>query len=327
MRRRHFLALAGGAVAWPLGVRAQQTKIPRVGYLAPGSASGGLVARDQAFWEGLRELGYVDGKNIIIETRYAEGQFDRLPSLARELVELKVDVLVAVVTQASLAARDATTTIPIVMAGVADPVGAGLVASHSRPGANITGTSGMTTEVVGKTLQVLKEVVPKLSRAAVLWNPDNTVFQAQMLKETQRAAGALGLELQVFGVRGADDLNHPFATVSKDTVDALIVLADPILALHQERIVEFADKARLPAIYGIKEFAAAGGLIAYASDLTAQFRRTAAYVDKILKGTQPSELPIEQPTKFDLVINLKTARALGLTIPPALLARADEVIE
>jgi putative ABC transport system substrate-binding protein len=329
MKRREFITLLGGvAAALPLGTKAQQAvKPPRVGYLAPGSASGGLVARDQAFREGLRDLGYVDGKNIIIEARYAEGQFGRLPSLARELVELNVDVLVAVVTQASLAARDATKTIPIVIAGVADPVGAGLVATLSRPGANITGTSGMTTEVVGKTLEVLKEVVPKLSRAAVLWNPDNTLFQAQMLKETQRAADALGVQLQVFGVRGHDDLKHPFATISRDAVDALVVLADPILAFHQERIVEFADKARLPAIYGIKEFAVAGGLLAYASDLTAQFRRTALYVDKILKGAKPSELPVEQPTKFELVINLKTAKALGLTIPPTLLGRADEVIE
>ena len=285
------------------------------------------MARDEAFRQGLRELGYVDGTNIVIEYRYAEGRFDQLPRLVQELVALKIDVLVAVVTQASLAARDATKTIPIVIAGVADPVGVGLVASLSKPGANITGTSGMTTEVVGKTLQVLKEVVPKVSRVAVFWNPDNAVFQAQMLKGAEAAAGALGMDLLIVGVRGPDDLDGAFATITSGTVDALVVLADPILALHQKRIVEFADKSRLPAIYGIKEFAAVGGLIAYAADLNTQFHRTAAYVDKILKGAKPADLPIEQPTKFELVINLKTAKALDLTIPPTLLARADEVIE
>jgi putative ABC transport system substrate-binding protein len=328
MRRREFIGLVGGAAAWPLVARAQQpAKVPRIGYLAPGSASAGLLARDEAFRQGLQELGYVDGRNIVIEYRYADGQFDRLPRLAAELIQLKVDVIVAVVTQASLAARNATRTIPIVMAGVSDPVGAGLIASLPRPGANITGTSGLTTEVVGKTLEILKEVVPKLSRVAVLWNPDNAVFQTQMLKGTEAAAGTLGVQLLAFGVRGPDEFDRAFAAITRETVDALLVLADPILALHQKRIVEYAEKNRLPAIYGIKEFAAAGGLLAYASDLTSQFRRAAAYVDKILKGAKPADLPVEQPAKFELVINLKTAKALGITIPPSILARADEVIE
>jgi putative ABC transport system substrate-binding protein len=327
MKRREFiLALGGAAVAWPHAARAQQAaKVPRIGYLSPGSASGG--SGDDAFRQGLRELGYIEGTNIVIEYRFAEGKFDRLAKLAAELVQLKVDVIVAVVTQASLAARDATRTIPIVMAYVSDPVGSGLVASIARPGANITGTSGMNAEMAGKSLEALKEAVPKAARVAVLWNPGNAVFQGQMLKATEVAAAALGVQLQTFGARGPDELDGAFAAMSKEGVDALLVFADPVLNLHYARIVALAAKNRLPAMYGLKEIAAAGGLMAYGANRTGQYRRAATYVDKILKGTQPADLPVEQPTEIELVINLKTAKTLGLTFPLPLLGRADEVIE
>ena len=242
-------------------------------------------------------------------------------------MELKVDVIVTEVTQASLAAKGATTTIPIVIQGVSDPIGTGLVVSLARPGANITGTSAMSAEVVGKSLQLLKEVVPNLSRVAVLWNPDNAIFQAQMLKETQIAAGALGVQPQAFAARDVDELERAFAAITTASLGALLVLADPIFILHRARIVNFAEKSRLPTMYGTREFTTAGGLMAYGPDYNDLFRRAAAYVDKILRGASPADLPVEQPTKFELLINLKTAKALGLTVSPSLIARADEVIE
>jgi putative tryptophan/tyrosine transport system substrate-binding protein len=333
MRRREFITLvcgaaAGAAAVWPLAARAQQpSRVPRIGYLSPGSASSGLVALDEAFRQGLRELGYVEGKNIVIEYRFAEGKFERLAELAAELVQLEVDVIATVVTHASLAAQNATSTIPIVVIGVSDPVGSGLVASLPRPGANITGTASMTGEVVGKTLEVLKEAFSKTARVAVLWNPDNVVFQAQMLRAAEVAARTLGVQLHVFEVRSAEAFDSTFAAITKEGVDALLVLADPMLALHQTRIVEFAERNHLPAIYGIKGYATAGGLMAYAPNMEGQFRRAAAYIDKILKGAKPADLPVEQPTKFELVINLKTAKTLGITFPLPLLGRADEVIE
>jgi putative ABC transport system substrate-binding protein len=327
MRRREFISLLGGAAAaWPIAAMAQQPeKIPRIGYLSPRSAT--LRERDESFRQGLRELGYVEGKNIVIEYRFAEGKFDRLPELAAELVQLKVDVIVTEVTQASLAAKGATKTIPIVIQGVSDPVGTGLVASLPRPGANITGTSAMSAEVVGKSLQLLKEVVPKLSRVAVIWNPDNAIFQAQMLKETQVAAGTLSLELQILAARNPDELDKAFAAISTARAGALLVMPDPIFILHRARIIGLAQKSRVPAIYGTREFTAAGGLMAYGPNYGDLFRRAAVYVDKILKGASPADLPVEQPVRFDFVLNLKAAKALGLTIPTPLLGRADEVIE
>jgi putative tryptophan/tyrosine transport system substrate-binding protein len=269
----------------------------------------------------------LEGRNIVVEYRFAEGKFDRLPDLAAELVRLEVDVIVAGVTQASLAAKGATRTNPIVMVGVSDPLGSGLITSLARPGANITGTSAMTGEVAGKSLELLKETVPKLSRVVVLWNPDNAIFQAQILRETQVAAGALGVELQTFAARGPDELDRAFAAMTRARAGALLVLPDSTLISQRARIVGFAEKSRLPAMYGTKEFVAAGGLMAYGPNYVDLYRRTATYVDKILKGTKPGDLAVEQPTKFELVINLKTAKALGLTILPTLLARADEVIE
>jgi putative tryptophan/tyrosine transport system substrate-binding protein len=329
VNRRDFITLLGGAAAtWPLAARAQETaRIPRIGYLSPGSASGGFQARDDAFRQALHDLGYIEGRTIAIEYRFAEGRFDRLAELAAELVRLKLDVIVAVVTQASLAAKDATSSIPIVMVAVSDPVGSGLVTSLRHPGANVTGTSGMTGQVVGKSLRLLRQVAPGISRVAVLWNPGNTVFQSQLLREAQAAAAVLGLQLQTFGMQGPNGLDLAFSAITAERVDALLVLADPGLALHQQRIVAFAERSRLPAMYGIKEFATSGGLMTYAANMTHQFRRVASYVDKILKGAKPADLPVEQPTKFELVINLQAARALGLEISPTLLAIADEVIE
>ena len=329
MKRREFITLLGGAAAaWPVVAHGQQPgKLPRIGYLSPSSAASGFLGRDNAFREGLSELGYAEGKNIIIEYRFADGQFDRLAALAAELVALNVDIIVAVVTQASVVAKEATATIPIVMVAVSDPLGSGLVPSLARPGGNVTGTASQTTEMVGKSLQLLKEVAPKAARVAVLWNPDNAVFQAQMLKETRRAGAALGLQLTDFGTRNPAELDRSFAAITEQSADALVVLADPFLLLHRGEIVGFAERRRLPAVYGIKDYAAAGGLMTYAADMLEQFRRATAYVDKILKGAKPADLPVEQPTKFELVINLKTAKALGLEIPLPLLARADEVIE
>jgi len=286
-----------------------------------------LSPRDRRFLQALHGLGYFEGKNILIEYRFAGGKFKRLPGLAAELVRLDVDVIVAVVTQASLAAKAATKTIPVVMLAVSDPVASGLVTSLARPGGNITGTSSQTAEVSGKSLQLLKEVVPKLSRVAVLWNPANAIFQAQLLKATERAAGVLGLQLREFGARNTDELDRAFTAISKANVGALMVLGDPTLVAHKARIIDFAAKHRLPAIYATENHAEAGGLMTYGPDMAGQFERAAYYVDKILKGAKPAELPVEQPTRFEFAINLKTAKALGLVIPPPLLIRADKVVE
>jgi putative ABC transport system substrate-binding protein len=327
VKRREFITLIGGAAAtWPAGMNAQQPeKVAKIGYLAPRSVA--LRERDEVFRQGLRDLGYIEGKNIAIEYRFAEGDFDRLPALAAELVQLKVDIIVAEVTQASLAAKGATSTIPIVMMGVGDPIGIGLVAGLARPGGNVTGTSGMSAEVVGRSLQFLHEVAPNLSRVAVLWNPANAVFQGQMLRETQAAAKVLAIELQMFAAGDAVELDQAFAAIATSRVGGLFVLSDPTFLLHRERITDFAEKNRLPAMYGTREFAASGGLMAYGPDYVALFRRAASYVDRILKGASPAGLPVEQATKFELIINLKTAKALGLNVPIALLGRADEVIE
>jgi len=329
MNRREFFTVFGGtAVAWPIVALAQQPeKLPLIGYLSPGSSAIGPLARHDAFQEGLRELGYVEGKNVAIAFRFANGNFDRLAELAAELVRLKVDVIVSVVTQASLAAKNATSTIPVVMVSVGDPVGSGLVPGLARPGANVTGTSAMAAEVIGKSLQLLKEAVPNLSRVAVLWNPGNAVFQGQILTATKDAARGLAVELQTFGVRGPDEFDGAFAAMTNGHAGALLVLPDPMLAFHERRIVDLANERRLPSMYGLRDHAAAGGLMAYGPDYAQIYRRAAAYVDKILKGAKPADLPIEQPTKFVLVINLKTAKTLGVEIPPQLLARADEVIE
>ena len=330
MERRTFLAaVSGGLFATPLAVEAQQArKVYRAGFLSPTSLSDPRNSRFlESFRQGLRELGWIEGQNIAIESRWADGKFERLPGLAAELVQIKVDVIVAVVTQASLAAKHATQTIPIVMVGVGDPLGSGLVASLARPGGNVTGPSSMLADVSGKQLALLKETIPKASAVAVLWNPANPVWQAAALRETEAAARALGLRLQLLEARGPDELEAAFAAMTRERAGALFVPADIIFARHAQQIADLAARNRLPAMYGFREHVEAGGLMSYAADFAVMFRRAAVYVDKILKGARPGELPVEQPTKFELVINLKTARALGLTIPQSILLRADEVIQ
>src|SRR5262245_7281237 len=327
-RRELLVALGGTAVAWPLAARAQQVgKVPRIGYLSPGSASPGPLAYHDEFQRGLHDLGYVEGRNIVIEYRFADGKFDRLGGLAAEWVPLNVDIIVSVVTQASLGAKNATRTIPIVIVSVGDPVGAGLVASLARPNANVTGNSAMTTEVIGKSLGLFKQTVPKVSPMAVLWNPDNVVYQGQILRETEVAARTLGIPLQMFGARSPDEFDRTFASIADARAASLLVLPDPVFSAYTARIANLANKSRLPAMYGLREDAAAGGLLAYGPKYADLYRRAASYVDKILKGAKPADLPVEQPTKFEFVINLKTARTLGLTIPAGILAIADEVIE
>jgi len=301
------------AVFLPSVSAAQQPKkIPRIGFLSPTSDD----SRVEAFRQGLRELGYNEGRNIAIEYRWADGKFERLPELGAELVRLKVDNVVAVVTQASLAVKNATRTIPIVMIGVADPVRSDLVASLARPGANITGTSSMTAEIVGKHLELLKETLPKISRVAVLWNPANPIFQAIQLRETEDAARALGVRLQLVEARGTDEIDRAFETVARERTRAVLILNDPVFTAHRKRMADLSAKHRLPAVSGTLEYTEVGGLMAYGPSFPDMHRRAATYVDKILKGAKPADLPIERPTKFELVINLKTAKQIGLTIPP-----------
>jgi putative ABC transport system substrate-binding protein len=308
-------------LAAPLATAAAQPREKgfRVGYLSPGSsADPARLRRFESSRQGLRELGYVEGQNITIESRWAEGKYDRYPALAGDLVRLKVRA-------ATQAAKQATRTIPIVMSVVIDPLGGGLVPSLARPGGNVTGLSVMT-ELVGKQLEVLKEVVPKLSRVAVLMNPANPGSSPQ-LREAEVAARALALRLQTLEARVPQEIDSAFAAITRERAGALVVLADAIFTNQVRQIAELAVKSRLPSIYGLRECVEAGGLMVYSPNTLELERRAATYVDKILKGAKPANLPIEQPTNFDLVINLKTANVLGLTIPPSLLLRADQVIE
>jgi putative ABC transport system substrate-binding protein len=297
-------------------------KIPRIGYLAAGL---GAATRTETFKEGLRDLGYVEGKNIIIEYRNAEGKIERYSDLVADLVGLKVDVIFTSSTPGALAAKNATKTIPIVFTNVGDPVANGLVASLARPGGNITGRSTLAPELSGKGLELLKETIPKLSRVAVVWNPDNP-GKTSSFKETEVAAQALRLQLQSLEVRGPNDVEPAFQAAKKERAGALIVLRDVVVSSQMRRILELALKNQMPAIYGDRGFVDAGGLMSYGPNIDDLFRRAATYVDKILKGTKPADLPIERPSKFELVINLKTAKQIGLTIPPNVLVRADRVI-
>jgi putative ABC transport system substrate-binding protein len=326
MKRRDFITLLGGAtVAWPLAARAQQpASVRRIGFLGSTSASGHR-RQVEAFRAGLRDLGYVEGKNIIIEFRWAEGDYDRLPDLAADLLGLKIDILVTHGTPGALAAKQATTTIPIVMAAIADPVAAGVVASIARPGGNITGMTFFNPEISAKRLELLKETFPSLQRAAILFNPNNPASRA-VLQAIEHTAGALRVNLQQFEAREPKELEGAFSAMAKEAVDALVIIEDPMLIANAGAIGNLALKQRFPSI-GFKEIAEAGGLLAYGVDLPEMFRRAAALVDKILKGGKPGELPVERSTKFELVINLKTAKTLGLDLPPTLFARADEVIE
>ena len=326
MTRRHVVA--GGAVwlALPRTARAQPpTRSARIGFLDAGGYSSEEYR--VTFRDALRNLGYVEGRNLAIEYRSADGQLDRLPALATDILKRDVDVLVAAATQASLAAKHASRTIPIVMVGVGDPVGAGLVQSLARPGGNVTGTSGMNPDVVGKSLQLLADVLPKLSRVAVLWNPGNPVFHAQMVKEAQASARTRELQLDLFEARAEGDLDRAFAAMAKQASGAVLILADPLFTRHRARIAGLAARYRLPSIGGNRLLAEAGGLMSYGPDFSELFRRAATYVDRILKGARPADLPVEQATTFELVVNAKTARALNVTIPPPLLAGAGRVIE
>jgi putative ABC transport system substrate-binding protein len=323
------IILTVGLTIAPLAAGAQQTgKVPRVGVLSPLSGSDPQVQRAQdVFRQALRELGYVEGQSIAIEYRWAEGESERLPDLATELVRLKVDVIVTFGgVPPAQAAQRATNTIPIIMTGTADPVAAGLVASLARPGGNITGTTIISHELVGKELELLREVVPKVSRVAVLWNPANP-GNVHQLRAAETAARALGLRLQPQEARRPSEIDRAFAAMARERAGALLVLLDSIFYNQRERIADLAAKNRLPAIYGLSLHAEAGGLMAYGANRFDISRRAAGYVDRILKGAKPADLPVEQPTKFELFINLKTAKALGLTIPQTLLQRADEVLQ
>jgi putative tryptophan/tyrosine transport system substrate-binding protein len=297
--------------------------VPRIGYLTSGAAT-----RDssESFRRGLGELGYVEGKNILIEYRYAEGGSQPLSELAEELVRLKVDVIVTIATEPSLAAQRATRTIPIVMGGGGDPVAAGLVASLARPGGNITGVTTTSVDLSAKRLELLKEVTPKISPVAVLWIPTATGNKLQM-KETEGAARSLGLHLQPAGVEGPNDFESAFSAINRAKTRSLIVLGSPMFASHRARIADLAAKSRLPAIYPTSVYVDASGLMSYGNNLSVVYRRAAVYVDKILKGAKPADLPVERPMKFELVINLKTAKQIGLTIPGSVLYRADRVIK
>ena len=303
----------------------QSAKIPRIGVLLTNPRAA-LSARTEAFQHGLLELGYVEGKNIVIEWRSADGKVDRLPELAAELVRLKVDVIVTGGATATRPAKEATATIPIVMAQDGDPVGAGLIASQARPGGNITGLSNLAPELSGKRMELLKETVPKISRVAVLWYLDLPNV-APYLNHTEDAARKLGLQIQSLGVRAPNEIESAFSGLSKRRADAIIGLPGAVIFGYRTRIVELAAKSRLPAMYADREFTLAGGLMSYTTSIPDLYRRAAYYVDKILKGMKPADLPVETPMKFELVINLKTANALNLTIPQSVLFRADKVIK
>ena len=329
MRRRDFMTLVVGAsaAAWPPAADAQQpARIARIGYLASNLANQGPL---EAFRQGLRDLGYVEGRSVVIEYRDAQGKLEPLPALAAELVALKVDVIVASSTAAALAAKQATTVVPIVFTTVPDPVATGLVSSLARPGGNVTGLSNLNADLVGKCLEYLTQAAPGVSRVAVLWQPGafGERTEQEMLKAAEVAARTLGIQLQFVEARGPAELDKAFSEIAGARADALAVLVSGMLLGERRRLVEFAARRRLPAVYTFRELVDAGGLMSYGPSLADLFRRAASYVDKILKGAKPADLPVEQPIKLEFVINLKTAEAIGLTVPPTLVVRADDVIE
>jgi len=303
----------------------QPKKVPRIGYLNATSASSDS-ARIEALRQGLRELGYIEGKNIVIEYRFAEGKLDQVPRNAAELVRLKVDVIVTGGSTDTEAAKKATTTIPIVMTQDNDPVGSGFIATLARPGGNITGLTNISSELGGKRLELLKEVVPKLSRVVIFGNAANP-GSPQALKETEDAARAMGIKLQYLEVRKADDVESAFKAASREQSQALIILPNPVASTYRKQVVGLAVKSRLPAMYFRRDFVESGGLMSYGTYVPDLYRRAATYVEKILKGAKPADLPVEQPKKFEFIVNLKAAKQIGLTIPPNVLARADKVIK
>jgi putative ABC transport system substrate-binding protein len=326
MKRRQFMGFLGGAVAaWPTAVRAlEPNRIYRVGQLAGGAAGGTYLA---AFKDGMRDHGYIEGQNLIIEHRYADGKLERLPLLVRELLAWNPDVLLVSTTPANLAAKAATSTVPIVMVAVADPLGVGLISSLARPGGNVTGVTNIGPELAGKRIEILKEIIPTCSKVAVFINPDDQNAEQQM-GSAKIAAERLAIRLDpILPMRSEADLRVAFEAAVRARAEAVIRMIDPLTIALRKPTVALGDEYRLPVIYPFRENVLAGGLISYGTNLSDQFRQAATLVHKIFKGAKPADLPVEQPTKFELVINLKTAKALGLTIPPTLLARADEVIE
>jgi putative ABC transport system substrate-binding protein len=326
MDRRAFIrSVVSGLIAAPLAARAQQAgKVHRIGFLGNSTPAheANLVG---PFREGLRELGYVEGRNILIEYRWAEGKYERFPALIRELIALKVDVIVTAGTPASLAVKKATTSIPLVMVAVGDPVGTGIVASLAQPGGNITGLTSLSPNLEGKRLELLREVAPGVSHIAVLWN---SASPSQVIQEKEVQAAAQVLRMKVFslGVQSPEEIENAFAAILRERPGALLVLADRLFLHHRARIMDFAAKHGLPGVHAYRELVESGGLMSYGPSYASMHRRAAYYVDEILKGAKPAVLPVEQPSKFELVINLKAAKALGLTIPQTLLLRADEVI-
>ena len=326
-RRRIVLALGAGALAVPLALLAQPltTRAPRIGWLVTGSpATHGISLA--AFRDGLQKLGYVEGRNITIEYRWAEGNLDRIPGLVTDLVQQQVDVILAGGTSVAVAAKNATRVIPIVMAGVGDPIEVGLITSLARPGGNMTGFVATTPDVAGKRLQILKEIMPRITRVAVLWNPTSTIAQREW-KIVKEAASILRLTLTFHEARTLKELENALLAVPKTRPDSMIVLNDAFVFTYRKNIAEFAARARLPAVYGFREFVDAGGLISYGANISDTYRRAATYVDKILKGARPGDLPVELPRIFELMINMKTAKTLGIKIPNSILLRADELID
>jgi putative ABC transport system substrate-binding protein len=324
------LVLAVFTVATSLAAQAQPTgKVYRIGYLSQSSGSGNAYLRPlEAFRHGLLELGWVEGQNVVIEYRFAEGQQDRLPALAEELVRLKVDVIVATPTPAAVAAKNATRTIPIVGMGLTEPVALGLVASLARPGGNVTGlTYSVDAGIFAKQLELLKEAVPKIRKVAVLLNPGNSPALPLTISSVKTAAASLGLQLQLLEVRAPREFDNAFAMIAKERTEALLVTGDPMLLINRTRLADLAKKNRVPSMSTQGQWVEAGGLMSYGTSLPDLWRRAATYVDKILKGTRPADLPVEQPTKFELVLNLATAKSLGITFPQSLRLRADEVIQ
>jgi ABC-type uncharacterized transport system substrate-binding protein len=327
VRRREFITLLGGAAAtWPLAARAQQPgKLPTIGFLGAGTLSA-QSQRTTAFVQRLRQLGWIEGRTVAIEYRWAEGRYERFAEIAAEFIRLKVDVIVTWATAPVLTAKQATSVIPIVFAVAGDPVGSGLVASLARPGGNVTGSSLQQTDLASKRLELLREIVPGVRRLAIMGNVGSSLIAVEM-REVQSMAHSLGLEVGRLEIGRPDDIPLAIKAALNDHMDALYVCADPLVGTNRPRIVTLAQAARLPTMFGEREYVDAGGLISYGPNLPDLFRRAAELVDKILRGTKPADIPVEQPTKFDLLINLITAKALGLSVPPTLLARADEVIE
>jgi putative tryptophan/tyrosine transport system substrate-binding protein len=326
MRRRDLIALLGStAVIRPLAARAQQAKIPRIGYLADEVISDPFYSRELVL-SGLRELGYLDGRNIVIEYRSSEGRDDQLPALAAELVRLHVDIILAIGTAAALAARSATQQIPIVFARAADPIASGLVSELSRPGGNITGVTSLTMELAAKRLELLKQALPGLTRVAVLFDKGFPTSDLE-LKQVETAAKSLDVQVHPVSVRRSADLEVAFTEIMKQSPGALFVAASPFLNDQYRRVMELVSSQHLPTLFWRREYVEAGGLMSYGTNYREMYRTSCDYIDRILKGAKPADLPVQQPTKFELVINLRTAKALGLAIPPAFLARADEVIE